>query len=382
MNILTLFFHFPPISGGGVIVAVDIINMLEKMGHSVTVLTPNLEWNGPKFLPKINSKINVIYEDIPSNNNLKIAARRCKSPLIKKGIQLGRNTKFDFIFTIFHPFHMVPNAAVVIGEKLEIPVIIKIDDAIYEKSTGLKSVQRKIEKILSSKTLKKSSKILVANEKTKEIVEEFYNIPTEKISIMPNGIDTKLFYSNADKKSKIILFSGVMYHHRGVDILLRVASSVVKKIPQVRFVLLGEGPELNQLKKIVKDLEIEKNVEFKGWVDRENIIKYLAEAAIGIGPLRATDVTKNALPIKILEYMSASLPIISQKDTLPNNILIDNENGYFVNNEVELSARIIQMLENDEERIRMGKKSREIALKFDWEKTVKKILVEYEQLKA
>ena len=54
---------------------------------------------------------------------------------------------------------MAPNAAVSIGEKLGIPVIVKIDDAVYEKSTGLKSIQRKIERTLSSKTLKKSSKI-------------------------------------------------------------------------------------------------------------------------------------------------------------------------------------------------------------------------------
>ena len=55
MNILAIFFHFPPISGGGVIVAVDIVNSLAKNGHEITVLTPNLEWNGPKYEPEINN---------------------------------------------------------------------------------------------------------------------------------------------------------------------------------------------------------------------------------------------------------------------------------------------------------------------------------------
>ena len=170
MNILFVVFHFPPISGGGVIVAVDIANSLAKIGHEVSVLTPNLEWDGPKYEPKVDSKVDIIRVNVPSKNNLKIAARRCKSPLIEKGIELGRNKKFDFIFTIFHPFHMAPNAAVSIGEKLGIPVIVKIDDAVYEKSTGLKSIQRRVEKLLSAKTLNKSSKILVANNETKEIV--------------------------------------------------------------------------------------------------------------------------------------------------------------------------------------------------------------------
>ena len=381
MNILFVVFHFPPISGGGVIVAVDIANSLAKIGHEVSVLTPNLEWGGPKYEPEVDSKVDIIRVNVPSKNNLKVAARRCKSPLIEKGIELGRNKKFDFIFTIFHPFHMAPNAAVSIGEKLEIPVIVKIDDAVYEKSTGLKSIQRKVEKILSAKTLNKSSKILVANNETKEIVNEFYDVSPEKIEIMPNGIDTKIFHTNVVKKSKMILFSGVMYNHRGIDVLLNAAPTVIKKIPEVKFVLLGDGPELDNLKKIAENLKIEKNIEFKGWIKRDEVMNYLADASIAIGPLRSTIVTKNALPIKVLEYMASSLPILSQKDTLANDVLVDDENGYSVTDPEDLATKIIHILENNEKRIKMGIKSYEMSLKFDWKNVTKKILTEYDDVK-
>jgi len=381
MNILFVVFHFPPISGGGVIVAVDIANSLAKIGHEVSVLTPNLEWDGPKYEPEVDSKVDIIRVNVPSKNNLKVAARRCKSPLIEKGIELGRNKKFDFIFTIFHPFHMAPNAAVSIGEKLGIPVIVKIDDAVYEKSTGLKSIQRKVEKILSAKTLNKSSKILVANNETKEIVNEFYDVSPEKIEIMPNGIDTKIFHTSVVKKSKMILFSGVMYNHRGIDVLLNAAPTVIKKIPEVKFVLLGDGPELDNLKKIAENLKIEKNIEFKGWIKRDEVMNYLADASIAIGPLRSTTVTKNALPIKVLEYMASSLPILSQKDTLANDVLVDDENGYSVTDPEDLATKIIHILENNEKRIKMGTKSYEMSLKFDWENVAKKILTEYDDVK-
>ena len=381
MNILFVVFHFQPISGGGVIVAVDIANSLAKIGHDVSVLTPNLEWDGPKYEPEVDSKVDIIRVNVPSKNNLKVAARRCKSPLIEKGIELGRNKKFDFIFTIFHPFHMAPNAAVSIGEKLGIPVIVKIDDAVYEKSTGLKSIQRKVEKILSAKTLNKSSKILVANNETKEIVNEFYDVSPEKIEIMPNGIDTKIFHTSVIKKSKMILFSGVMYNHRGIDVLLNAAPTVIKKIPEVKFVLLGDGPELDNLKKIAENLKIEKNIEFKGWIKRDEVMNYLADASIAIGPLRSTTVTKNALPIKVLEYMASSLPILSQKDTLANDVLVDDENGYSVTDPEDLATKIIHILENNEKRIKMGTKSYEMSLKFDWENVAKKILTEYDDVK-
>ena len=229
MNILAVFFHFPPISGGGVVVAVDIANSFAQMGHNVTVLTPDLVWNGPEYKPEIDSKINVIRVKVPSNNSLKVAARRCKKPLIEKGKELADKIKFDFVFSIFHPFHFAPNAAISISETLKIPAIIKIDDAVYEKTSGLKSIQRKVEKIISSRMLRKAVKILVSNDETKKIINDFYKVPLEKIKIISNGIDINLFYSNDSKKSKIVFFSGVMYHHRGLDILLKSVPIVVKK---------------------------------------------------------------------------------------------------------------------------------------------------------
>ena len=138
MEILAIIFHFPPISGGGVIVAVDLINNFARLGHNVTVLAPDLEWSGPKYEPEIDSRVDVIKVEVPSKSKLKVAARLCKKYLQRKGEELGKQKKFDFIFTIFHPFHLAPSAAVSCAEKLNIPVIVKIDDAVFEKSRGIK----------------------------------------------------------------------------------------------------------------------------------------------------------------------------------------------------------------------------------------------------
>ena len=198
---------------------------------------------------------------------------------------------------------------------------------------------------------------------------------------MPNGIDTKIFHTSVIKKSKMILFSGVMYNHRGIDVLLNAAPTVIKKIPEVKFVLLGDGPELDNLKKIAENLKIEKNIEFKGWIKRDEVMNYLADASIAIGPLRSTTVTKNALPIKVLEYMASSLPILSQKDTLAIDVLVDGDNGYSVTDSEDLATKIIHILENNEKRIKMGTKSYEMSLKFDWDKVSSKILTEYDGIK-
>ena len=374
-----MVFHFPPISGGGVVVIVELANSLAKLGHDVTILTPKLKWDGPTYNPELNSKIKIIKIDIPSESNLKIAARRCFSNMGKKGIEVGKKNEFDFILTIFHPFHFVPRAAVSCSKKLKIPVITKIDDAIYAKSKGLKSIQRKIEKIYNSKTLKNSTKILVSNKITKNIINDFYHVPIQNISIIPNGVDISKYYTQ-NKISNKIVFSGAMYYHRGLDVLLNAVIKIIKINPEIKFILFGSGPELEKLKEFTQKNNLNNNVKFEGWVDRNEIPNYLSEANIGIGPLRLTEVTKGALPIKVLEYMASSLPIIAMKNTLPEDILKDNENGFNVKDENELIDKILFLVSNENIRRKMGEKSKEMVLKFDWKNISNSIIDEYKKI--
>jgi len=377
VKILVLVFHFPPISGGGVVVITDIINKFAELGNDVTVITPDLDWNGEQFNPKINSKIRVIRTETPSRTKIKIAARRCQSNIKKKAIEIGKLNQFDFIFTIFHPFHLVPKAAVEAAKELDIPSIVKVDDAIYEKASGIKLLQRKIEKRINGKTLRTGTKILVSNNDTKKIIIEEYGVKSEKISIVPNGVDLLLFNTATEKNQKKIVFAGAMYYHRGLDILLEAIPFVIKKISDAKFVLLGSGAEMNKLKKIVSDNNLENSVEFKGWIKREEIPKNISDASIGIGPLRLTDVTSRALPIKVLEYMAVSLPIIAQKGTLPTDVLENEKNGYFIENSNDLAEKIILLLNQPKKVESMGNQSSKMVQKFDWGNVVKLIINEY-----
>ena len=374
MKILVLVFHFPPISGGGVVVITDIINKFAELGNEVTVITPDLKWDGEQFNPKINSKIKIIRTITPSHTKIKIAARRCQSNIKKKAIEIGKFNNFDFIFTIFHPFHLVPKAAVEAGKELDIPSIIKIDDAIYQKVSGIKSIQRRIEKMINGKTLRSGTKILVSNNDTKKIVINEYNVKSENISIVPNGVDLSLFKTNIKKNPEKIVFAGAMYYHRGLDILLEAIPYVIKKIPNAKFILLGSGGEINKLKKIVSDKKLEKSVEFTGWINRDKIPQSISDASVGIGPLRLTDVTSRALPIKVLEYMAVSLPVIAKRGTLPLDVLENEKNGYFVDDVEDLVEKIIELLNDPKKVENMGIQSSNMVQKFSWNNVVTDII--------
>ncbi|MGI0077948.1 MAG: glycosyltransferase family 4 protein, partial [Nitrosopumilaceae archaeon] len=183
------------------------------------------------------------------------------------------------------------------------------------------------------------------------------------------------------ESSNQIVFSGVMYHHRGVDVLLESVSTVIQKIPDVQFVMLGSGPEMEKLVEFTKKNNLSRNVKFLGWIDKKQIPEYLAKSAIGIGPLRVTEVTKDALPIKVLEYMASYLPILAVNGTLSSDILKDGENGYFVKDANELAEKIIYLLQNQKTRIKMGQKSRDIVEKYDWKIIAQSIIDEYKKFK-
>ena len=381
MQILFMVFHFPPISGGGVVVIVELANKFAELGHDITILTPDLEWKGEKYEPQLNEKISIEKVSTPSKSNLKIAARRCHNNMREKGIELGKQNNYDFILSIFHPFHLVPKAAVACGKEIQKPVLIKIDDAIYEKAKGIKKIQRKIEKMYNSKTLQNADKVLVMNDFTKKIVNEYYSVADNRISIVTNGTDLEKFY-NSRENNKRVIFSGAMYHHRGIDVLLNCVSEVIDEINDVEFLLLGDGPEMIKLQEFVKENNLSKNIIFKGWVKREEIPQFLAKSSIGIGPLRSTDVTKGALPIKVLEYMASSLPILAIKGTLPDEILKDEINGYVIENSKELAQKIIHILKNDDLRNQMGKNSNQMVQKFDWKNVVESIIDEYQSINS
>ena len=80
--------------------------------------------------------------------------------------------------------------------------------------------------------------------------------------------------------------------------------------------------------------------------------------------------------------MASSLPIIAWKDTLPDDVLKNGHNGYFVSNVQELSEKIIFLLENEEIRKKMGINSKEMVNKFDWKKIVELILDEFRKINA
>ena len=72
--------------------------------------------------------------------------------------------------------------------------------------------------------------------------------------------------------------------------------------------------------------------------------------------------------------MATSLPIIAQKGTLPNDVLVNEKNGYFIDGAEDLAGKISSLLNESEKINQMGSQSRLMVEKFSWDNIIKNIL--------
>ncbi len=186
-------------------------------------------------------------------------------------------------------------------------------------------------------------------------------------AIIPNGIDLKNFQiSNFQKKQKTIITTSRLVIKNGVDILIEAIAVVKEKVPDIKCLILGEGPEEASLKNLATELNISQNIKFLGTIGQEKIPRYLAESNIFVRPSRS-----EGLGISFLEAIAAGLPIIAPPVGGIPDIIEDGKTGLFCNPEdpKDLAEKIMNLLENEplaKSIVENGQKM--IKEKFLWEK--------------
>ena len=163
--------------------------------------------------------------------------------------------------------------------------------------------------------------------------------------IIPNGLDLNKFPKNDfPKNKKTIITTSRLVYKNGVDILIRAIAQVKEKIPDVKCLILGEGPEEKALKSLTAKLDILDNVEFLGTIGQEKISEYLALADIFVRPSRS-----EGLGISFLEAMAVGLPIIAPPIGGIPDFLKDEKTGLFCKPEDphDLAEKILTLFRNE-----------------------------------
>lgn len=111
-----------------------------------------------------------------------------------------------------------------------------------------------------------------------------------------------------------LIFVGRVVEEKGVADLLRAVSLLATDLPDVRALIVGEGPERPAMEQLARSLGVAERVTFTGWVDPGKIPDYLVAADIFVGPSRrASDGWVEAQGLTFLEAMLAGIPVIATR---------------------------------------------------------------------
>jgi glycosyltransferase involved in cell wall biosynthesis len=157
-----------------------------------------------------------------------------------------------------------------------------------------------------------------------------------------------------------ILFMGVLIPRKGVADLLK-AVEILKnsgKMRNTKLVIAGSGSEEETLKKLCKELKIEKYVEFTGWIAGEKKAEFYKTAQMLVLPSY-----NEGLPIAILEGISYGMPVVATDVGDVSSAVWNGENGYLVvpGDAEALAESLYNIYSNREVYNTMSERSRQIA---------------------
>lgn len=200
----------------------------------------------------------------------------------------------------------------------------------------------------------------------------------EKIRVVPNGINLEDFQTTLPKSEcrerlglprdkVIILFFGNLVPYKGPEVLLRAFEEVHEDYEEVLLLYVGRGPLRGELQTLSRELKVGEDVMFAGYVsDQEKALYYQAADIFCLPSVNRAE----AFGIVNLEAMASALPIVASHLGGIPDIVREKENGLlFEPGKVEELTRALRFLvENPDERRRMGRAGRQMVEDYSWMK--------------
>ncbi|MCG7920152.1 MAG: glycosyltransferase family 4 protein [Candidatus Thiodiazotropha lotti] len=148
-----------------------------------------------------------------------------------------------------------------------------------------------------------------------------------------------------------LIYTGGVTLGRGIQEVVKIIPDIVERIPDFLLVVVGAGYAVERLKKMAAELGVEKRIIWSGWVDHNELYKYINAANIGIIPHYRSTHVDTTIPNKIFDYMACGLPVIAS-DSPPMKRVVEESNvgrAYQCKDGDSLRQAIIEIFESKED---------------------------------
>ncbi len=326
----------------------DPINLLEWLSVSTTGFPEPFTF-GLRAYGYINKRLNR-YDIIHDNQSLSYGLWA-----------MGR--KLPTVTTIHHPI------------TVDRDIAIRSVRAFWKKMKNLRwysfiNMQKRVARTFS--------RIITVSECAKTDISKEFGIPRERFRVIPNGIDTSLFYpipEIAREKNRLIVTNSADTPLKGLYYLLQ-AIAEISKTRQIYLTVIGTPKKNGGIEKLVRKLGIGHLIQFTGRIDNEAFVRQYARAAIAVIPS-----VYEGFGLPVGEAMACGVPVISTTGGALPEVMGDA--GILVPpaDYQALAGSIVRLLDNPDLAKSLGEAGyRRIMNHFTWENAAESVVATYREV--
>lgn len=209
---------------------------------------------------------------------------------------------------------------------------------------------------------------------------------TSQIEVVPNGVELDRFQQTYQDDGRAVLgftnedtllvYSGRLGPEKNIDFLVRAFSGAAETVDRVHLLLIGGGPEEENLKKLASQLGITDRVHFVGMIDYELMPRFLSMCDLFV-----TASVTEVHPLSVIEAMASGLPALGIHSVGVGDIIEDSRTGLLASqNQAAFAAKMTRLCLDRNLRHKMGNSAREVSEKYAIERITQVMLAHYEHL--
>ncbi|MCP4360750.1 MAG: glycosyltransferase family 4 protein [Chloroflexi bacterium] len=211
---------------------------------------------------------------------------------------------------------------------------------------------------LEKGSLKLPDLLIADTPEYREYYCEKYDLKPEKFSLVPLGVDDRIYRPRPDLRPPQdyfrIIYYGTFIPLHGVETMIRAAAALQDQ-PQIQFDFYGDGQERPSAEQLARELNLD-NVHFRGWIDKEELPAQIAQSHVVLGVFGTTKQSRCTIQNKIWEGMMMQRPVISGDAETIQAELKHKKHVYLVEraNPQALAAGILELAQTPDLRRQMA----------------------------
>jgi len=383
MRICMLTWEFPPrIVGGIARHCLGLSKALAKLGHEVYVVT--LEFPGTPLFEDVDGvKVYRVLIEL-GHPNFIIWTFIFNHFMEKKVAELSRSVKFDVIH--IHDW-LTAEAGVSSKHFLNKSLVSTVHSTEVGRSQGLHNPDSFLIDGIEWWMTYEAKQVIVCSNSVKWELESHFNLPHDKITVIPNGVEISNFNLNINREEvkrrygikpneRIVLFIGRLVPQKGVDTLIKAVPLIIQRHRDIKILIAGDGWSRTYLEELAKSMGLGDHVRFLGFISDWELADLMVAADVLVIPS-----VYEPFGIVALEGMAAGTPVVATNIGGLSEIIEHDRTGVLVypRNPESIAWGVNRVLSDRKYADWLVRNARKKVLEaYSWEEIAKRTVEVYE----